>query len=209
MGISTFNLFLGRADSASLARRSVWRHSMDTAQCARVITSLLHPAAQETVGIEQAYTCALLHDVGKIGLDRSRQTLFLAIMELTRTRHLRYSVLESQVLPFSHSQIGAALATRWNYPPMLCEVIGVSPHAACRRVEPEADGGGPAWPMKWPIFSKTRLPQNEEGALAALHESCREAHVLPAPVSEDCLNAMTRACRAEIDRGLSAACVLT
>ena len=80
MTITTFNLFLGRSDTPALARRALWRHSVDTAQCARVITGLLHPAAQEAVGGDQAYTCGLLHDIGKMALDRSRHALFVAII---------------------------------------------------------------------------------------------------------------------------------
>ena len=43
MTITTFNLFLGRADADSLIRRAIWRHSVDAAQCAKVITALLPP----------------------------------------------------------------------------------------------------------------------------------------------------------------------
>ena len=39
--ITAFNSFLGRSDTPALARRALWRHSVDTAQCARVITGLL------------------------------------------------------------------------------------------------------------------------------------------------------------------------
>jgi len=202
MGITTFNLFLGRSDHASLARRSVWRHSMDTAQCARVITSLLHPAAQEAVGVDQAYTCALLHDVGKIALDRSRQALFVAIMELTRTRHVRYSVIENQIFAFSHGQIGAALAARWNYPPALCEAIAFHHTPRAAEMNPKLTAAV-CLANEVAHFLEDAPASDEEGALAALHEACREA-MFPLRVSEDGLHAMTRACRAEIDKGLGA-----
>jgi putative nucleotidyltransferase with HDIG domain len=201
MSITTFNLFLGRSDSASLARRAVWRHSMDTAQCARVITSLLHPAAQEAVGMEQAYTCGLLHDVGKIALDRSRQALFMAIMDLARTRHVRYPVIESQVLPFSHGQIGAALAARWNYPPALCEAIAFHHTPRAAEMNPKLTAAV-CLANEIAHFLEDTPSSEEEGTQAALHESCREA-MFPLRVSGDGLDAMTRACRAEIDKGLS------
>ena len=84
MTITTFNLFLGKRDSASLARRTLWRHSMDTAQCARIVTSRLHPSDRETFGTDEAFTCGLLHDVGKLALDRSRPALFMSIAETAR-----------------------------------------------------------------------------------------------------------------------------
>ena len=130
--ITTFNLFLGRSDTPALARRALWRHSVDTAQCARVITSLLHPAAQEAVGCEQAYTCGLLHDIGKLALDRSRHALFVSIYEMAHVQHVRFHEIEGEVLPYTHAQIGGALATRWDLPPILCEAIAYhhTPRAA-------------------------------------------------------------------------------
>lgn len=203
MTITTFNLFLGRSDTASLARRSVWRHSMDTAQCARVITSLLHPTAQEAVGADQAYTCALLHDVGKIALDRSRHALFLAVMELTRTRGVRYSVIEAQVLPFSHGQIGSALAARWNFPATLCEAIAFHHTPRAAELNPKLTAVIFLANEVTHFLEASASPPDEEAARAALHEACREV-MFPLRVTEDSLDAMTRACRAEIDKGLSA-----
>ena len=202
MTITTFNMFLGRSDTPALARRALWRHSVDTAQCARVIVGLLQPAAQEAVGADQAYTCGLLHDVGKMALDQSRHALFVAITQIAGTHHVRYSRIEAEVLAFTHGQIGAALATRWNLPPMLCEAIAFHHTPRAAEMNPKLTAsiclanevahfleGGPA--------------TDEEAAQAALHESCREA-MFPLRVSEDGLRAMTRACRAEIDKGLSA-----
>ena len=201
MGITTFNLFLGRSDAASLARRSVWRHSMDAAQCARVVTSLLHPSAQETVGMDQVYTCALLHDVGKIAMDRSRQALFIAIMELTRTRNVRYSVIENKVFPFSHGQIGAALAARWNYPPALCEAIAFHHTPRAAEINPKLTAAV-CLANEIAHFLEDTPAAEEEEAAAALPVACHEA-MFPLRVSEEGLRAMVRACRAEIDKGLS------
>ncbi len=202
MSITTFNLFLGRSDSASLARRSVWRHSMDTAQCARVITSLLRPADQEAVGADQAYTCGLLHDVGKMALDQSRHALFVAITQMAGTHRVRFSRIESEVLAFSHGQIGAALAARWNLPPMLCEAIAFHHTPRAAEMNPKLTAAV-CLANEVAHFLEDTPSSDEEGAQAALHESCREA-MFPLRVSEDSLHAMTRACRAEIDKGLSA-----
>jgi putative nucleotidyltransferase with HDIG domain len=202
MTITTFNLFLGRADTPALARRALWRHSVDTAQCARVIVGLLHPAAQEAVGADQAYTCGLLHDVGKMALDQSRHALFVAITQMSSTHHVRYSRIESEVLPFSHGQIGAALATRWNLPPMLCEAIAFHHTPRAAELNPKLTATV-CLANEVAHFLEDAPSCDEEGAQAALHESCREA-MFPLRVSEDSLHAMTRACHAEMDKGLSA-----
>lgn len=202
MTITTFNLFLGRSDTPALAQRAMWRHSVNTALCARVVVSLLHPATQEAVGADQAYTCGLLHDIGKMALDQSCHALFVAITQMSSARHIRYSRIECEVLPFSHGQIGAALATRWNLPPMLCEAIAFHHTPRAAEMNPKLTATV-CLANEVAHFLEDAPDSDEEGAQAALHESCREA-MFPLRVSKDGLRGMTRACRAEMDKGLSA-----
>ena len=203
MTITTFNLFLGRSDTPALARRALWRHSVDTAQCARVITALLPPATQDAVGVDQAYTCGLLHDVGKMALDRSRHALFVSMTEIARTHHVRFSKIESEVLPFTHGQIGASLAARWNLPPMLCEAIAF--HHTPRAAEMNPKLTATICLANELAHSLENLAPDgeEEAAWASLHEACLEA-MFPLRVSEEGLHAMARSCRSELDKGLSA-----
>ncbi len=202
MTITTFNLFLGRADTPALARRTLWRHSVDTAQCARVIVGLLHPATQEAVGADQAYTCGLLHDIGKMALDQSRHALFVAITQISGAHHVRYSRIESEVLAFSHGQLGAGLATRWNLPPMLCEAIAFHHTPRAAELNPKLTATVCLANEIAHFLEDLPLP-DEATAQAALYESCREV-MFPLRISEDGLHTMTRACRAEMDKGLSA-----
>ena len=197
MTITTFNLFLGRSDAESLVRRAVWRHSVDAAQCAKAITALLPAATQEEVGTDQAYTGALLHDIGKMALDTSRHAVFTALVGMAQTKKVRYSLLEPQALPFGHGEIGAALAARWNLPPMLSEAIAF--HHTPRAAELN------------PKLTATVCLANEiahflqDGPAetdAVLHAACAEA-VIPLRISETGLHSMARACRAELDKGLS------
>ncbi len=198
MTITTFNLFLGRSDTESLVRRAVWRHSVDTAQCAKAITGLLPPPFQEEIGADQAYTVALLHDIGKMALDRSRHALFTAIFSMADAKRLRYSQVESQALPFHHGEIGAALAALWNLPPVVCEAILW--HHAPRAAELN------------PRLTATVFLANEivhflqdtpnETDFGVLQAACADA-VIPLRISETGLQGMMRACRAELDKGLS------
>lgn len=203
MTITTFNMFLGRSDTPALARRDLWRHSVDTAQCARVVAGLLHPAAQEAVGVDQAYTCGLLHDVGKMALDRSRHALFVSITQISHAHRVRFSVVEAEVLPFGHGQIGSALATRWNLPPMLCEAIGFHHTPRLAELNPK---------LTATIFLANEVAhylslsvEEQESATAqeTLYQICQEA-AQPLRISEESLCAMTRSCRTELDKGLSA-----
>lgn len=198
MTITTFNLFLGRADADSLVRRAVWRHSVDSAQCARVITSLLPPAVQEEIGTDQAYTAALLHDIGKMALDTSRHGLFIALVGLAETKHVRYSLIELEALSFGHGEIGAALAGRWNLPPMLCEAIAF--HHTPRMAELNPKLTATITLANEIAHFLSDLPPETE--IALLQNACAEA-VIPLRISETGLAGMVRACRTELDKGLS------
>ena len=154
MAITTFNLFLGKSDLASLSRRTLWRHSMDTAQCARIITSHLHPSDRELFGTDEAFTCGLLHDIGKLALDKSRPTLFTSISEAARTHGLRFFEIEQKALPWTHCQIGMALAARWNLPAPVCETIGFHHTPLAAQMNPHLTSTSP-WQMKSPISWRT------------------------------------------------------
>jgi putative nucleotidyltransferase with HDIG domain len=198
MTITTFNLFLGRADTDSLARRAIWRHSVDTAQCAKAVASLLPPAVREEIGADQAYTCALLHDIGKMALDRSRHALFAAIVEIARAKGVRYSRIESEALPFHHGEIGAALAARWNLPPMLCEAIAFHHTPRAAELNPKLTAVVCLANEIAHFLQDTPI----ETEFDVLQTACAEA-IIPLRISETGLHGMVRACRAELDKGLS------
>ena len=198
MTITTFNLFLGRSDAESLVRRAVWRHSVDTAQCAKAITSLLPPVVQEEVGTDQVYTAALLHDIGKMALDSSRHALFTALVGMAAAKNVRYSLLETRALPFGHGEIGAALAALWNLPPMLCEAIAF--HHTPRAAELNPKLTATVCLANEIVHFIQDLPPDTE--FIVLQTACAEA-AIPLRVSEVGLAGMVRACRAELEKGLS------
>ena len=199
--ISTSSLFLGRGDVPALARRALWRHSIDAAQCARVIVGLLSPDMREAVGAEQAYTAALLHDIGKAALDRSRHALFVSMSRMAELHHVRYSVIEAEVMLFTHGQIGAAMAARWNLPAPLAEAIAYhhTPNAATLNPKLTATV---CLANEIARFLETAPASPTPDALALLHQTCHEA-LMPLRVSEECFQSMVHACRVELAKGLS------
>lgn len=204
MAITTFNMFLGKSDEASLARRAVWRHSLYAAQCARTVTTLLPAAVQETFGAEEAFTGGLLHDIGKMVLDGSQPALFKSLDALCKARGLRFHEVECQVLPFGHALLGAALAQRWNLPPALCEAIAFhhTPRAATLNPRLAAavcfanetahflethESDSPLAPEEWAAFWE----RAEESAI-------------PLRIHADTVPRLVTACRGELGKGLSA-----
>lgn len=204
MAITTFNLFLGKSDSASLARRGLWRHSMDTAQCARIVASHLHPSDREAFGTDEAYTCGLLHDIGKLALDKSRPALFTSIAETARAHGVRFHDIEEKALPWTHSQLGMALAARWNLPAHVCETIGFHHTPLAAQLNPHLTA---AVSLANEIAhfledGSSAGPEVEAARWEKTLEYSRHA-LIPLRLTPEKAQRAAAACRAEVDKGLS------
>ncbi|MDQ2799119.1 MAG: HDOD domain-containing protein [Armatimonadota bacterium] len=200
MTISSFNVFLGKSDAPSLARRAVWRHSLETAQCAQIVSQHLHAHVQETFSPDQAYTCGLLHDVGKMVLDQSKHALFVSITQLSRTHGLRFHDVEVEVMPISHCQLGAAMGTRWNLPPLLCEAIAY--HHAPREASLNPRLTATICLANEIAHYMEAAPEQSEDAWASLLARSRDA-LPPLNLNDDQLPPIAEACRAELNKGMS------
>lgn len=119
MTVGVFDMFVGKNDSGSLRRRAWWRHSVDAAVCAKTIAKHVNG-----VDPEDAYSCALLHDVGKSLLDRATHGEY-AMVEALILDGLSPSDAERQVFGCTHAELGSAAAQRWNLPKMIVDSIGM------------------------------------------------------------------------------------
>jgi putative nucleotidyltransferase with HDIG domain len=100
-----------------LDRNALWHHALGTALGATHLASL--SGCQETR--ERAFTAGLVHDIGKLLLNRPlKEKLdqlppdcdFSCLLEA-----------ETQILGFNHAMAGARLAEAWNFPSYLVGVI--------------------------------------------------------------------------------------
>lgn len=132
MTVTSFNLFLGKSDAQSLARRAQWKHSLNAGLCGKHIASAVPGAAIS----EELYTAALLHDIGKVLMHQHLTRLFVQAAHAAEERGVAFHQVEQEFLPFTHAEVGAALATRWNLPPVLVEAIGYHHHPADAPSEP-------------------------------------------------------------------------
>ena len=119
MTVGVFDMFVGKNDSGSLRKRTWWRHSVDAAVCAKVLAK-----NSAHVDPEDAYSCALLHDVGKSLLDRATQGEYVQVEELIATGMSAVDA-EKQVFGCTHMELGAASAARWNLPQMIIDSIAM------------------------------------------------------------------------------------
>ena len=205
MAVTTFNLFLGKSDAPSLARRELWRHAMDTAQCARIIATLLHPSDRQAFGTDEAFTCGLLHDIGKLALDRSRHALFVTLSETARTHNVRFYEIEAEALPWTHSQIGMALAARWNLPLAVCETIGFHHTPRAAQANPRLTATV-AFANELAHYLAVTADYGPDRTAQQWQDTLqRSADMLTAlRLAPDKAQSIASACRAEVEKGLSA-----
>jgi putative nucleotidyltransferase with HDIG domain len=115
-----------------LGSGELWRHSV------AVAVATEHLCRQ--MGIEatdEAFTGALLHDVGKMVIGRFADADFGRLEKLT-CDGMSFEAAEREVLGTDHAEVGAMILEKWAFPNELVEVV---------RWHHDPDGGGGASPV--------------------------------------------------------------
>ncbi len=95
---------------------SLWSHDLLTAIAAR----RLAPSSREPVEADLAFTCGLLHDLGKAVLSAHLAGSVTEILARLKAGTVNdYLVAEHEMLGTDHAEVGLALARRWRLPPPL------------------------------------------------------------------------------------------
>ena len=89
----------------------LWEHSFKTAVACRLLAQATTLA--EDLDKEDAYTCGLLHDVGRLILLQSHADRFLGAVRMARTDSIPLVHAEARVFGFHHAHVGGLLAERW------------------------------------------------------------------------------------------------
>ncbi|MBP9900952.1 MAG: HDOD domain-containing protein [Verrucomicrobia subdivision 3 bacterium] len=98
----------------------VWDHGMRTAQLARKIMEL---ERAELSLAEDAYTAAMLHDVGKLMLANNLTEPFQRALTLTKEQGLPFLDAEQKVFGANHAGVGAYLLGLWGMPAIIVEAV--------------------------------------------------------------------------------------
>lgn len=96
--------------------REIWLHALASGFAAREICREL--SMRDT---EEAFSCGLLHDIGKLLLWRAEPDFYSSI--LTDTPHDKVYLAEREYFGFDHAQVGAIAAQSWNLPSSICGVV--------------------------------------------------------------------------------------
>ena len=89
----------------------LWDHSFKTAVACKMIAE--RSPANAGMQKDDAYTCGLIHDIGKLILIDSQSDRFGESLELSKSKKLPLAKAEAEVFGFNHAHVGGLLANRW------------------------------------------------------------------------------------------------
>jgi len=104
-------------DAYNLEPGALWRHSYATALLASIIARYAKCEVISTL-----YSSALLHDVGKIVLNRPLQVESMNQGEYNQ--HMPFIEYENAMLHTNHAKTGMALLTQWGLPAAITNPVG-------------------------------------------------------------------------------------
>ena len=107
----------GRKILDSPTGRSIWIHSLATALAASEICR-----QAKMRGADEAFSCGLLHDVGKLILLRADAPFYSDLLK-SGEEVGDISVIEQRTLGFDHAELGAAAGIAWKLPGPVCHMI--------------------------------------------------------------------------------------
>ncbi len=92
----------------------LWSHAIFTAQ----LCAMLSNRAKKAGGLasEEYYVCGLLHDVGKLVMLDGLGERYLEVVRTAQEHKAPLHQVERKLLSFSHTDVGAMVAKRWDLP---------------------------------------------------------------------------------------------
>ena len=99
----------------------LWDHSFKTALAAQLLVDSVPWSLG--FGRDDAYTCGLVHDIGKILLLEGQPAEVEKALELSRETGLPLAKAEQQTMGFNHAHVAGLLLRRWNLAPLLQDAV--------------------------------------------------------------------------------------
>ncbi len=116
-----------QAKLPSFSLDELWRHAMLTGTCARRIAK--EEGASQQV-MDEAFTAALLHDVGVLVLVANRPSDYARVLDLVRTTQMPDWAAEREVFGADHAHVGAYLLGIWGLSDGIVEAVAFHHHPA-------------------------------------------------------------------------------
>jgi putative nucleotidyltransferase with HDIG domain len=98
--------------------QSFWMHSIGCGLAARAIAKNLGERQ-----VESYYTASMLHDIGSLIIYKEIPDKAREILTRCKSEGLSLSIVEEEVLGFTHTEVGAVIFTQWGLPESLVEAV--------------------------------------------------------------------------------------
>lgn len=100
---------------------SLWNHAYKAAFFSFNLAKNL--CSQERNIIDDAFTCGLLHDMGKLIFETTHPDFLEKIKDICVQKNVPVEVFEKVLAGANHGEIGAKIAQKWNFPDTIVDVI--------------------------------------------------------------------------------------
>ena len=118
LGVTFFEKMIKAGQKKQFDRTFFWRHCLCVANlCQTIAVEIGHPCP------EDAYTAGLLHDFGKIVLDRSGRVNYADFFKKTYSCSGSLVEAERDIMGIGHDDLGAYYGHRLGFPDKLCLAI--------------------------------------------------------------------------------------
>jgi len=113
LSLSVFSMF-SNLGGEELSMLDFWKHALATGVCAETLARRLrHPRPEE------AFTCGLLHDIGKLVLHEIDPDRLESIIKTAKSRKCSFSEVEKEWDLPGHSYLGEVIAAKWGLPQVI------------------------------------------------------------------------------------------
>ena len=106
--------------SPSPLRGVVWRHNTQTAVAAKVLSAKFNIQSPSI-----CFTAGLLHDLGKLLFIQRYSIDYMKIWERSESQGVPIDQFELEEFSFNHCEVGATIATAWNFAKPVISAIGL------------------------------------------------------------------------------------
>ena len=135
LGMNTVkNLALGAAVVSTLGKSKnfhvlnmdlFWQHSLGVRVISKMIAKKCNVSHEQAEGF---FIAGLLHDIGKVPLNRKFSDEYRLAMETSEREHQPLSISEKQFLGIDHTQVGNLIAENWKLGAEIIDTgTGISP----------------------------------------------------------------------------------
>ncbi len=113
--------------------KSLWRHSIQVATAARALARCCEDAE---VDPDEAYTCGLLHDIGRFVMFQEAPEELRVIDEADWDNCEGLQATEREICGLTHSELGALACRQWSIPEAIAEIV--QEHHAAPQFQPQS-----------------------------------------------------------------------